>query len=90
MEGLVHGPQIVIHLDASEATLLNRIAARGRDFEAVMDAAFLSAMREAYKGAAGELGCAVLDIDCDRTDLRQPEARAKIVQQIQELLDVQA
>lgn len=90
LDGLVHGPQIVIHLDASEATLLNRIAARGRDFEAVMDAAFLSAMREAYKAAAGELGCPVLSIDCDRTDLRQREAVAKTVERVREVLGRQA
>jgi deoxyadenosine/deoxycytidine kinase len=89
MEGLVHGPQIVIHLDASEATLLNRIAARGRDFETVMDRTFLSAMREAYKTLVGEIGCPVLAIDCDGVDLREPAARAKIVQRVQELLAAQ-
>jgi deoxyadenosine/deoxycytidine kinase len=86
LEGLVHRPQIVIHLDASEATLLNRIAARGRNFETVMDAAFLSAMRESYKALVGKLGCAVLDIDCDKVDLRQPQTRAGIVERVRELL----
>lgn len=79
---LVRPPDLVIRLDAGEPTLLERIARRGRTFEKVMTAQFLRRMRLSYEQTAGRLDCPVLDVDCDKTDLRQPEALAALVEQI--------
>ena len=81
LEGLVHGPQLVIHLDASVRTLLRRISARGRDYERVMDREFITAMREAYNDIDGDIS-----VNCDKVDLQQNDARAKLVAQIREKL----
>jgi len=83
---LVRPPDLVIRLDACESTLLERIARRGRTFEQVMTAQFLRRMRLSYEQTATRLDCPVLDVDCDRTDLRQAEALASLVGQVREFV----
>jgi len=82
LEGLVQPPDLLILLDASNETLLNRIDQRGRTFERVMDAAFLSAIRNACNEAAKAAACPVIRIDCDTIDLRQAAARKPIIEQV--------
>ena len=82
VEGLVKSPDVLIGLDASVETLLGRIAARGRDFERVMDAAFLSRMREAYEGVESQAACPVVRVDCEKTDFREVGGVARVVQQV--------
>ncbi|HUS90677.1 MAG TPA: deoxynucleoside kinase [Phycisphaerae bacterium] len=79
---LVHPPEVLIVLDALPATLLDRIARRGRDFEKVMTGDFLSAMRRAYNGVAASAPCPVLPVNCDAEDLRDPRCRARLVEGI--------
>ena len=86
VEGLVCAPDVLVHLDACERTLLGRIARRGRSFERVMDAAFLSAMREAYNEAAAGARCPVIHVDCDAVDLSNDSARAEVVRRIRQEL----
>jgi deoxyadenosine/deoxycytidine kinase len=82
MEAMVHPPDLVIHLDAAEATLLERIAARGRTFERAMTADFLGEVRQAYNSFACSASCPVISVDCRRTDLRQAGARAALTAEI--------
>ncbi len=86
MESLVHPPDLVIALDAREATLMYRIAQRGRAFERSMTAEFLSAARVAYNSLVDSLGCPVIVVDCDKTDLRRPDARAELLAELRSRL----
>ena len=72
-------PAIVIHLDASVATLTSRIANRGRGYEAGMDEAFLSTMRDAYNDIDRELLCPVLQVDTDGVDLLSETGREALL-----------
>jgi deoxyadenosine/deoxycytidine kinase len=83
---LVKPPDVLIHLDADEATLLARMAARGRPHERFITAEFLSAMRQSYAQAAGEADCCVLRADAGRTDLRAAEAAGPLVEQVRSAL----
>ncbi|HEY3216206.1 MAG TPA: deoxynucleoside kinase [Candidatus Eisenbacteria bacterium] len=48
LEPEVMRPDVVVHLQASTETLLDRIARRGRSFERDMDRAYLGSLNEAY------------------------------------------
>ena len=78
----VRPPDMIIHLDASVGLLLDRLAARGRDFEKVMDAAFISAMRQGYNEIARTAQCPVIPINCDEVDILQAGWRAKLLSRI--------
>jgi len=84
---LIRPPDVLIHLDADEATLLARIAARGRAFERAITAQFLAAMRRSYAQAAAEVGCPVLRVDTMVTDLRNAAACAPLVAQVRSALE---
>jgi deoxyguanosine kinase len=86
LERLVRPPDLLVHLDACEETLLERIARRGRDFERVMNREFLSTMRKAYNEAAAEAGCDVVRINVDAEDLQNESALAKLVARVRERL----
>ena len=86
LEAMVRRPDVLVHMDAAEPTLLERIARRGRRFERVMTAEFLARMRRRYRGACQAAGCPVIEVDCDRADLRRAEARAKIIDAIRATL----
>ena len=83
---LVHPPDVLIHLDASTATLRERIVRRGREFEKAMTRDFLSSMRRAYNGVARSSPCPVLAVDCDKVDLRGPAERARLIEEIRRKL----
>jgi deoxyadenosine/deoxycytidine kinase len=80
--GLVQRPDVLIHLDASVATLLDRIARRGRSFEKSITAEFLSSMRQAHARAVAEEAGAVIRVDCDKTDLLDSAARECLLAQL--------
>jgi len=84
-EETVHPPDVMIHLDAAEATLLERIRLRGRPFEAAMTAEFLRAMRNRYNGAAAAAGCPVIELDCDAVDFRDEGRAEEIAAEIRRL-----
>ena len=86
LEPLVCPPDVLVYLDAGERTLRERIARRGRDFERVMDGAFLAAMRRAYRAAAAGAACPVLRVDCDAVDVGGAAARADLVRRVRESL----
>ena len=82
----VQPPSVLVHLEASNALLLARIAKRGREFEQGMDADFLSAMRQAYTTLEELVDCPLIRVNCDATDLRRTDARADLVERIRETL----
>jgi deoxyadenosine/deoxycytidine kinase len=84
--GMVKPPDVVVHLDADEPTLLSRIDRRGRDFEQGMASDFLAGLRNAYLKAAAELKCPVIRFDAGAADFRLDAVLAKIVDQLKDLL----
>ena len=86
VSGLVHAPEMIVHLDASEATLLQRIADRARAFERAINTEFLAAMRAAYNAPAAAEACAIIRVDCDRQDVRSAAVRAALLADIREKL----
>lgn len=84
LNALVHPPELVINLFAEIDTLLERVARRGRDYEAVFDEPFLRSMQEAYAGLVDHFDCPVLQIDCDRVDIRTDAAQQSILADVLE------
>ena len=82
VEGLVHPPDVMIALDASEATLLDRIAGRGRAFERAMTEEFLSGMREGYDRILREAEFPVIAVDCDVADVLDDSVRRELVREV--------
>lgn len=83
---MVHSPDLIISLDASTETLIERIAQRGRDYESAIDNEFIGAMRKEYSSVAGRADCQVITIDTDVVDLRDPQERAKLIEVIRRKL----
>ncbi|MCD4823989.1 MAG: deoxynucleoside kinase [Phycisphaerae bacterium] len=77
-------PAVMIHLDASVKTLMERIAARGRQYEAAFTEDFIRALRDAHRQVEPPDGCELLRVDCDTIDLRSDETRAKLLEDIRE------
>ena len=86
LEPLVRPPTAIVHLEAPNAMLLERIARRGRQFERGIDAGFLSTMRRAYNDIETRVGCPVLRMACEALDLRRDADRAELVTRIREQL----
>ena len=82
IEGLIKPPDVLVHLDACEETLLERIAARGRNFEKSMTTEFLRTMRKAYNEAQTEQNCPVISIDCDEMNILDEGERESILCEI--------
>jgi len=85
-QGVVKPPDVLVHLDGAEATLLERIARRGRGYESAFTAAFLGHMRRAYHRAAAAASCPVISVDVERVDLREPAAREELLRRTREVL----
>lgn len=86
VEGMVQPPDALIYLDAGEETLLERIARRGRRFEATITREFLSAMRRAYNEAAAAADCPVIRLDGEREDFRNGRLLENLMARIRERL----
>ena len=86
LEALVQPPDLLIHLDAEPAALLERIAQRGREFEKALTEAFLVRMRGAYNTLEQVVPCEVIRVDSQQIDLRDSDARAALVEQVREKL----
>jgi deoxyguanosine kinase len=82
----VKRPDVLIHLDGEEGTLLRRIALRGRQYERTFSAEFLGSMREAYRRLVERADCPVLAVDIDREDLLDSAARAALLGRVREAL----
>ena len=83
---LIHPPDVLIGLDASVGTLLERIARRGRDFERAITADFLSSMKQAYNGVIDSAACPVVTVQCNEVNLLASEPRKGIVAEVRRLL----
>ncbi|MBN1943199.1 MAG: deoxynucleoside kinase [Phycisphaerae bacterium] len=86
IEGFVVQPRVLIHLDAPAETLLARIEARGRDFEAGYDADYLEKLRRAHFDVPTPPDCAKLSVDCEQIDLLDAASRKKIMEQVREIV----
>ena len=84
--GLVHPPDILIALDASEETLLERIRRRGRNFEKTMTEKFLSGMRKAYNDFIPTVNCPVICIDTEQVNLQQDQKQQELLAEIKDKL----
>jgi len=83
---LVHPPDVMIFLDAPTPVLLERIAGRGRRYEAAMTASFLDEMRRRYSEVRAGLICPAVSIDTQAVDVRDQRQRAGVVQAVRERL----
>lgn len=86
LEGLIKQPDLAIHLDAREDSLLERIARRGRRFEKAVTAEFIASIRKAYEAIDHELGCEVIHMNCDELDFRREAGRASVIGEIRKRL----
>ncbi len=86
LSDLVHRPDVLIFLDATVDTLCERIAHRGRDYEAAMTPEFHQSMRAAHAEAADRADCPVIRIDCDAVDIRQVQTQSDIIDQLRDIL----
>jgi len=88
VEGMIQPPDLVVHLDAAEQALLQRIARRGRRFETVMTVDFLRRMRREYDRIVPALDCPVLTVDAGVRDLRRSDVLAEVVQDVRRRLNL--
>lgn len=73
-------PDLVVYLQASTETLMNRIIARDRTYERNMDPAYLDSLRVTYDAFFGAYGAApVLTIDTNALDFVQSDADREAV-----------
>lgn len=81
-------PDLVIYLKASVATLLDRIAIRGRDYERSISADYLSQLNNLYNNWVDEFNlCPVLTVPCDNLDfVSKPKHLALIIEKLKEML----
>jgi deoxyguanosine kinase len=86
MAELVKTPDVIIHLDAAEQVLLERIARRARGYEKTFTLEFLSWMRQQYARLAGELACPVIHVDVATKDLRQEAEQTWLMKELREVL----
>ncbi len=86
MAELVKPPDVVIHLDAEESVLLERIAGRGRHYERAFTPEFLTWLREQYVQLVSTLTCPLISVDVASIDLRGPQAQQWLLDQVHEVL----
>jgi len=86
LAGQVKPPDLLVHLDAAPATLLRRIARRGRAFEQGLTGDFLQRLRRRYDELVAAQTCPVVRADGEASDLRQPAARDELLGRIREVL----
>lgn len=73
-------PDLVIYLRASVATLLKRIALRGRDFERAIPAEYLAQLEELYEAwIEGFTRCPVLVVPAERLDFVEQAADFELI-----------
>ena len=66
-------PDLVLHLHAPVATLLDRIATRGRDYERGIERSYLETLDQRYHALfRQQASTAVLSIDTSEVDFRDP------------------
>jgi deoxyadenosine/deoxycytidine kinase len=86
VEAEIVPPRVMVRLDASIETLQGRIAGRGREYEAVFTQPFLRGLREAHRAIEPPPESVMIDLDCERVDLREEPARRELLQAIRDAL----
>lgn len=83
-------PDLVLYLAASTATLHQRIATRGRAFEADIDAGYVERLNERYEEWATDFdGCPLVRLETDQLDLvHSPQDRADVLRFISAHLQI--
>ena len=84
--GIVHSPDLLIRLDASVESLLQRIAERGRSYESALTAELLTSIRRQYESLPAEAECPVIRVDTDRVDIRDSDHCHQIIEQLRDKL----
>jgi deoxyadenosine/deoxycytidine kinase len=74
-------PHLVLYLAASTTTLHQRIARRGRSFEADIDAGYVARLNERYEAWASSFDrCPLVRLETDQLDLlHSPQDRAEVL-----------
>lgn len=75
-------PDVYVHVDADTATLLKRIADRGRLMEQGIDAGYLDALRRRYQDALDQTDVPILTVRTDRIDIRKQACLRKVVAEL--------
>lgn len=83
---MVKSADVLVHLDAPEGLLLDRIARRGRRHEAVFTGEFLNALRRAYREIAAACDCPVVPVDVGAVNLLEDDARVRLLGEIRKAL----
>lgn len=81
MVGLLRPPDLVIHLQASVPTLLERIRQRGRAYEQRIPPSYLAQLNERYREWVDRFTlCPLLTVDADRLDLDRLDPVVEAIQ----------
>ncbi|GAA4690949.1 deoxynucleoside kinase [Phytohabitans rumicis] len=83
----VPSPDLVIHLRADPATLLSRVAGRGREMERGLTEAYFSTLSAAFDSVLPAWGAPVLTVDAASLDVFNESAVARLADQVFQLLD---
>jgi len=86
VEGLVHRPELIVHLDAPHPVLLSRIVERGREYEKAMTPQFLQDMARAYNNIGQSVDCPVIRVDTGDVDLRRIDHRSELIDRIRTIM----
>jgi deoxyadenosine/deoxycytidine kinase len=80
-------PDVLIYLEGSLPSILNRIEARGREMEIQTDRTYWERMHERYAAWIGEFNaCPVLRLNIDEYDVNDPASVDGIITQIAEVI----
>ncbi len=87
----IPNPHLVVHLQASTDTLMERIAFRDRPYERQMSRSYIDQLRLAYEGFFSSYRAApVLRINTDHLNIvGNPEDRAKVLSMIRDRLEME-
>ncbi len=84
---LVQPPEMLIHLDGPIDLLKERIAGRGRDYEAYFTDAFLGRLENDYARMLADPPAPVLTVDIAACDLALPDRQQWLVDEVVERME---
>ncbi|MEK5060742.1 deoxynucleoside kinase [Paenibacillus sp. FSL H7-0326] len=80
-------PDILIYLEGSLPSILNRIQERGREMEIQTDPAYWEEMHERYaKWIGGFTACPVLKLNIDEYDVHDPASLDSILKEVEQII----
>ena len=83
---LVHPPEVIVWLDGPLPLLKTRIAGRARDYERYFTDDFLLRLQRDYAATLAHPPCPVIRVDISQRDLKLPEHRLWLVDQVRSVL----